>query len=213
MENIKEKKCKVVFIGDKSVGKTSIINQYINKTFLFNCKPTLSASFYRKSLIIKGININFDIWDTAGEESYRSLTKIFLKNAKICVFVYDMTNVLSFINIKEMWYKYVLEHIDKDDIIFVIVGNKNDLIDKQEVDTQNAILYAKEINAIFDEINALDYNCVNNLIEKIAEKYVDSIRNKSSDTTENSMLISEISIGKSSNSLSYKNQHKSCCKN
>jgi len=211
MENIKEKKCKVVFLGDKNVGKTSIIYQYINKTFLTNCRPTFSASFYRKSLIIKGINVIFDIWDTAGEESYRSLTKIFLKNAKICVFVYDMTNIDSFNNIKGIWYKYVLENVDKDDIMFVIVGNKNDLIDKQEVETQNVILYAKEIKAIFDEINALDYNSVNNLIEKIAEKYVDSLDNKSSSSNNNSILINETSTGKSSSSISFKNQHKSCC--
>ena len=91
MEKILETDCKVVFLGDKNVGKTTIINQYINNRFLVNVESTFSACFYQKGLNVNGTKINFDIWDTAGEEAYRSLTKIFLNRANICILVYDTT--------------------------------------------------------------------------------------------------------------------------
>ena len=206
MEKIVEIDCKVVFLGDKAVGKTSIINQYINNQFLVNVESTFSACFYQKSLNIDGTKINFDIWDTAGEEAYRSLTKIFLNKAKICILVYDITNKQTFDDIKTIWYNLILDHLDKEEIILVLIGNKNDLIQQQKISAQDANLYAKQIDAIFDELNALNNEKINNLMEKIAKKFIKKQENNYSS------LNSSISMSKKFYD-NYNNQkiHKNCC--
>ena len=207
MEKILEIDCKVVFLGDKNVGKTTIINQYINNRFLDNVEPTFSACFYQKSLNINGTKINFDIWDTAGEEAYRSLTKIFLNRANICILVYDTTKEKTFENIKNVWYNLILDHLDKEEIIFVLIGNKNDLYDQQEILAQEANLYAKEINAIYDELNALSNEKINILMEKIAKKFIKK--------QENNKSLSSSSLSKSTklfNSINNKQKtNKKCC--
>ena len=207
MEKILEIDCKVVFLGDKNVGKTTIINQYINGIFLDKVEPTFSACFYQKSLNINGTKINFDIWDTAGEEAYRSLTKIFLNRANICILVYDTTKEKTFENIKNVWYNLILDHLDKEEIIFVLIGNKNDLYDQQEILAQEANLYAKEINAIYDELNALSNEKINILMEKIAKKFIKK--------QENNKSLSSSSLSKSTklfNSINNKQKtNKKCC--
>ena len=207
MEKILEIDCKVVFLGDKYVGKITIINQYINNRFLDKVEPTFSACFYQKSLNINGTKINFDIWDTAGEEAYRSLTKIFLNRANICILVYDTTKEKTFENIKNVWYNLILDHLDKEEIIFVLIGNKNDLYDQQEILAQEANLYAKEINAIYDELNALSNEKINILMEKIAKKFIKK--------QENNKSLSSSSLSKSTklfNSINNKQKtNKKCC--
>jgi len=207
MEKILEIDCKVVFLGDKNVGKTTIIYKYINGIFLENVEPTFSASFNQKSLNINGTKINFDIWDTAGEEVYRSLTKIFLNRANICILVYDTTKKKTFENIKNVWYNLILDHLDKEEIIFVLIGNKNDLFDQQEILAQEANLYAKEINAIYDELNALSNEKINILMEKIAKKFIKK--------QENNKSLSSSSLSKSTklfNSINNKQKtNKKCC--
>jgi len=206
MEKILETDCKVVFLGDKNVGKTTIINQYINNRFLVNVESTFSACFYQKSLKVNGTKINFDIWDTAGEEAYRSLTKIFLNKAKICVLVYDITKEKTFDDIKNVWYNLILEHLDKEEIIFVLVGNKNDLIDQQIISAQEANLYAKKINAIFEELNALNNEKINNLMEKIAKIFIKK-QEKINLSMERSIIISD----KLYDNDNDKKGHKKCC--
>ena len=206
MEKILETECKVVFLGDKNVGKTTIINQYINNRFLVNVESTFSACFYQKSLNVNGTKINFDIWDTAGEEAYRSLTKIFLNKAKICVLVYDITKEKTFDDIKNVWYNLILEHLDKEEIIFVLVGNKNDLIDQQIISAQEANLYAKKINAIFEELNALNNEKINNLMEKIAKIFIKK-QEKINLSMERSIIISD----KLYDNDNDKKGHKKCC--
>ena len=96
-------RCKTLIIGNSGVGKTSIISRYINK-FSPNIKSTIGASFTNKNVTIDGKKIIFEIWDTAGEERFRSINSIFYQDAYICVLVYDITNVKSFQDIKDFWY-------------------------------------------------------------------------------------------------------------
>ena len=90
--------CKVVLIGEAGVGKTSIIQRYITNTFSTGVKSTGGANFIEKKTEFKDINqkVKFEIWDTAGQEKYRSLTKTFYKDAKVAILVYDITRKGSF---------------------------------------------------------------------------------------------------------------------
>ena len=102
-----EKKCKLVFIGDSGVGKTSIINRFVKGKFENNIASTNGATFANKKIIYndKNICLQFDIWDTAGQEQFKSLTKFFYKDAGIAVLVYDITRIESFNSLKNFWMK------------------------------------------------------------------------------------------------------------
>ena len=97
--------CKVVLIGEEGVGKTSIINRCISDNFSSSLSPTPGASFTAKTVFIKDYNqsIKFEIWDTAGQEKYRALAKVFYKNAAVCILVYDIINKKSFDELKNYW--------------------------------------------------------------------------------------------------------------
>ena len=97
--------CKVVLIGESGVGKTSIINRYMSDTFSTVLTATPGASFTTKTVFLKDFNqsIKFEIWDTAGQEKYRALAKVFYKNAAVCILVYDITRKKSFDELKNYW--------------------------------------------------------------------------------------------------------------
>ena len=101
--------CKVVLIGESGVGKTSIINRYISNTFSSILTSTPGASFTTKTVFLNDFNqsIKFEIWDTAGQEKYRALAKVFYKNAAVCILVYDITRKKSFDELKNFWIKEI----------------------------------------------------------------------------------------------------------
>ena len=167
-------RCKTIIVGDSGVGKTSIISRYLKK-FKEKEKATIGASFTNKLETIDGKLILFEIWDTAGQERYRSINNIFYQDAYICLLVYDITKKESFQNIKEYWYKSVLEQ-SSDNIIFHIVGNKIDLFDKEKVDRKEVEEYCEEIGAEVSYISAMEENgtYVDILFNKLGEKFLNS---------------------------------------
>ncbi len=106
---------KVVMLGESAVGKTSIINRYINNSFNQDCMTTPGASYASKTMFFDQYekNIKFDIWDTAGQEKFRSLTKIFYKETSVAVLVYDITRKETFEEVKNYWYHQIKEHSPK----------------------------------------------------------------------------------------------------
>ena len=97
--------CKVVLIGESGVGKTSIISRYISNSFNSVLASTPGANFTTKTVFLKDKNqsIKFEIWDTAGQEKYRALAKVFYKNSSVCILVYDITRRSSFDELKKYW--------------------------------------------------------------------------------------------------------------
>ncbi len=105
--------CKVVLIGESSVGKTSIINRFTKEKYNPNEVSSLSASYTEKSIELneyEGKIVKFDIWDTAGQERFRSIGKIFYNDANAVVLVYDITDKKSFEEIKKFWYNQIKEY-------------------------------------------------------------------------------------------------------
>ena len=165
---------KVVLIGESSVGKTSIICQFMDKIFQEDLQSTVGGTFNSK-LIKCSTNktLKLEIWDTAGQERYRCVTKMFYKDADVVVLVYDITNKISFEELKNYWLEQVLESSPKN-IMLVIAANKSDLIEKEQVDEEEAREYAKTINASFISVSAKDSGSVGELFKEIAKKYSDS---------------------------------------
>ena len=119
MSDSEEKKaipCKVVLIGESGVGKTSIISRYMTDTFSTTLGSTPGANFTTKTVYLKKENqsIKFEIWDTAGQEKFRSLAKVFYKNASICVLVYEITRRASFEELKKYWIQEIKANASKN---------------------------------------------------------------------------------------------------
>ena len=163
---------KVILIGDGGVGKTCLIEQYINKQFNEETVSTVAVSDkLTKEVKVGEKTIKLEIWDTAGQEKFRSVNKIYMKDAKIALMVYDMTEQNSFNNLQN-WYKELKEINDSVEIIGVI-ANKSDLYEEKIIDETEGENYAKSINATFYETSAMDYERVSAAFEGLTKKYVE----------------------------------------
>ena len=162
----------MVLIGESAVGKTSIIKRFTSDKFEIDSLSSLSAQISSKEIEINSQIYNLDIWDTAGQEKYRALVKVFYKNSKAIILVYDITNQKTFYELKNYWFPQTKENSDKN-VIYGLVGNKSDLYDKEEVNENEAREFAKEINAMFFLTSALNKQGINDLFNKIAHKIVD----------------------------------------
>ena len=108
--------CKVVLIGESGVGKTSIIHRYINNVFNPGISSTGGANFTTKRMKFEEEKntIKFEIWDTAGQERFRSLAKVFYKNAAICVLVYDITRKETFEELEKFWVEEIKNSVSSE---------------------------------------------------------------------------------------------------
>ena len=165
---------KLVFIGDPGVGKTCIISRFLKGTFDADQITTVGASYASKTIKISETNesLTLDIWDTAGQEKYRSLTRIFFQGAKLAILVYDITRKDSFENLKNVWLKELKDHADKN-VVLGVAGNKSDLYEKEEVPEQEAREFAKSIGAIFCLTSAQNNSGIEELFEEMGKKFLD----------------------------------------
>ena len=113
---------KVVLVGEAGVGKTSIISRFTKNSFNPDEVTSSSAQFTSKTITINDNKIKFDIWDTAGQEKFRAITKIFYKDAQVIVFVYEITTISTFEAIKDYWYKESSDNSTAE-IFFPILSN------------------------------------------------------------------------------------------
>ena len=163
---------KIVLIGEAGVGKTSIISQFIEQIFQEDLQASTGGTFSSKSLILdNGKTIKLDIWDTAGQEKYRSLTNLFYKDSNAAILVYDICRVESFEEIKNYWVKQIKES-SVSNIILAIVANKCDLINKEKVDEEEARKFASEISAMYFRTSAKESIGIDDLFFEIAKKCI-----------------------------------------
>jgi small GTP-binding protein len=206
-------KIKIVFIGEPFVGKTCIINRYVDNNYKENPGSTIGSNYTSKKITIPDLNkeVILDIWDTAGQEVYRSFVKLFYKESKIAILVYDISDRKSFDELKKYWFNEIKEF--SKDIIIGIAGNKSDLIDKEEVNEDEARKFAKEINASFRLTSALSNIGIEELFLELTKKYLEE---KKEEINENKSLyeisyILEKSQNKSSISIEHKKKKKKFC--
>lgn len=130
---------KVVLIGNSSVGKTSIFNRIISDSYYEDGMSTYSAVFRSKTMEFPGnpTKIKVNLWDTAGQEKFFSLTKLYLQEAQGVILVYDTTYEESLDGCK-IWYNMLKEHIDPKELVIALVGNKSDNVDNVQVSVKSA---------------------------------------------------------------------------
>ena len=166
---------KVVLLGESGVGKTSIISQFTSGVFDSNVVTSITAQFISKTIEFKDLNksLRFDIWDTAGQEKYRSLAKIFYKDAKIIILVYDIICKKNFKELKDYWYEQQTKLNADADPIFAVVANKSDLYMHQEVSDEEGRAFAESINAIYQSTSAKSDTGITDLFQNLGYKYFD----------------------------------------
>ena len=156
MEEEKGDSVKITLLGNSGVGKTCIITRYTEGSFEQNKASTSGASYSQKHLVIENKEITLDVWDTAGQEKYRSLGRHFYKDAYIVCLVYDITNLESFQTLKKKWYNDLKTYGEKYSIV-AVVGNKSDCYENEKVPEEEAREYAKSF------INNYNLNNINNI--------------------------------------------------
>ena len=137
-----EEVIKLIIIGSVSVGKTSLLIRYATGKFQNILKSTSTPSYIPKTKMVNNKLYEIRLWDTAGQEKYRSLTKIFIKDAKIALLVYAIDDENSFKDL-DMWLNIVKE-VNNEKIILGIAANKADLYDKAKVTDEQGKQYAKK---------------------------------------------------------------------
>ena len=163
---------KIIMIGDSGVGKTSLLTKYLTNSFPRNPFPTIASEFATKIVQMKdGGYVKAQIWDTTGQEKYKSLTSHHYRKCLGAILVYDITSRSSFANIVN-WLKDVKELADKNCII-VLVGNKLDLVDsfsnKREVTKEEGEVFAYLNKLSFYETSAFNKENVNEIFEDLVE--------------------------------------------
>ena len=145
-------KYKLIFLGDQGVGKSSILNRFSQDKFEQEYQATIGLDFHSKNATINGANIRLLLYDTAGQEKFKSLIPMYIRDANIIIVVYDITIKDSFTHTSH-WVNETKD-LKREDAIFVLVGNKIDLNDKRQVSTQEGQNYANEKEFIFFEVSA-----------------------------------------------------------
>ena len=213
---------KIVLMGASGLGKTSIMNRYISGSFNDKVLASIEIGFSSKILNILEFEesikidvtikylliIKIQIWDTAGQEKFKSITKIYYQKSDAIILVFDITNINTF-NALQKLYEDIKQTIDVSKVLFFVVGNKNDLYENEEVTKEEAINYAKSINAEYMCVSALKPSGIEELFEAVGTKL---LKKEKSEQNENEVSLAPSStILDKDNKKKGKNAKKNCC--
>ena len=163
---------KITLIGDSGVGKTCIIGRFTSDQFDENSLSTEGVSYSKIEYYYENKILNLDLWDTAGQEKYRSLGKHFYKDSFIVLLVYDVTLRQSFENLKKIWLEDIT-NFGEEYKVLAIVGNKCDLYEKEVVSEEEARQFAKENDAIYMNVSAKKGTNIKELFNACFQKYLE----------------------------------------
>ena len=167
---------KILIIGDSAVGKTSLLNRIVGDVFNPYELSTVGANYQLITRKIDGKRIEIQVWDTAGQEKFRSLSPIYFRNAIGAIAVYDQTSKQSYENL-EMWLKMFTDIVG-DGAIIAIAANKSDLIDAIQVDPEESKKWCQENGFIFGQTSAQNGEGVQELFTDLSVKLLDVLIQK-----------------------------------
>ena len=201
-------KYKIIFLGDQGTGKSCILNRFVEDKFDDNYQATIGLDFQSKNVKIDNQDVHLLLYDTAGQEKFRSLIPMYTRDANIIILVYDITRKESFNHIPE-WING-LTNVNFDNVIFALVGNKIDLDDKREVNKDEGIKLAQEKKCIFEEVSA---KTAENFSELFYKQLFDEIVNKfKPGVNGNDNEINDEGKIKIDDNTNKKEEGKKCCK-
>uniref|UniRef100_A0A6N2MVA9 Uncharacterized protein n=1 Tax=Salix viminalis TaxID=40686 RepID=A0A6N2MVA9_SALVM len=156
-------KYKLVFLGDQSVGKTSIITRFMYDKFDNTYQATIGIDFLSKTMYLEDRTVRLQLWDTAGQERF---IPSYIRDSSVAVIVFDVASRQSFLNTSK-WIEEVRSERGSD-VIIVLVGNKTDLVDKRQVSIEEGEAKARDLNVMFIETSAKAGFNIKALFRKIA---------------------------------------------
>ena len=162
---------KLILIGNSGVGKSSILNRYMNKTFEESYKCTIGVDFLMKSIEINGKTVKLQLWDTAGQEKYKSMVASYYRGANVALVVFDITSHESFDSLPGWIENYYKNGPEQKNII--LIGNKKDMIEERQVTQEEAELFSQTNNMIYFETSAKDGDNIDYVFTYAAEKLVE----------------------------------------
>jgi Ras-related protein Rab-7A len=168
---------KLLVLGDSGVGKTSVLNQFVNREFSAQYRPTIGCDLIARQVEIDEALITLQIWDTAGQERFRALASSFYRDADICVFIYEITGRASFASIAN-WHETFANFCSPNaGIPLLLLGNKLDLADRaRQVATGQAAEFAREKNMLFFEASAKSADGIVPAFEAVVRQHMVAMR-------------------------------------
>ena len=152
---------KIIFCGDAGVGKTSIINSIMGQKFSEEYEPSIGVDFFSKTVRYNGRLIKLQIWDSAGQEKFRSLIPNYIRGSAIIFLIFDISKKITYEHLNE-WLNFIT-NIENGSLI-IIVGNKIDLKDTREVNSEEAEKYCKDKKYDYFEVSAKDGTNIDNML-------------------------------------------------
>ena len=203
---MEENDIKIILLGETGVGKTNLIAVFLGAKFNENTLSTMACYSYSGKYQHKKKSYNYAIWDTAGQEKYRALNKMFVRDAQIIILVYSIIDRSSFKEL-DYWLQYAKENKGDDDYILGLVANKSDLYDEETVTEEEGIKFASDNKIKFAITSALK-NSINftSFVNQLIGDYIDKFILNESKNKDNFRSTS-ISI----NNQNRKNGKKKCC--
>ena len=175
---------KFIIVGDSSVGKSNILLRFSRNVFDPGHQATLGIEFANKHLLFNNIDYLVQVWDTAGQENFRSVTRAYYKASAVAMVVYDISNEESFQHI-QAWIKDCKDLAPKT-VQLILIGNKSDLEDQRVISKERGEQLASENNMLFFETSALNGNGVEEAFQKSIELVDQKIRSGFYDLTNSS---------------------------
>ena len=165
---------KYIIIGDSGVGKSCLLLQFLEGSFKANHEATIGVEFGTKIITTdNGTNVKLQVWDTAGQDAFKSITRSYYRNAAGALVVYDITNKQSFINVKK-WLEEAQVNGNKE-MVLALVGNKSDLESKRQVSQQEGLDFANKNGLIFIETSAVSASNVSQVFMNVASQIIRKI--------------------------------------
>ena len=168
---------KLLLIGNTFVGKTLIVQKFIDNAFSKSTVATIGVDLQSKVIDINGKKVKYLIWDTAGEDRMKTMTYSYYRGCHVILIVFDVTNELSFKNVTN-WVECI-NKFAKSNVLRILVGNKTDLEDKRVITTEEGKQLAEENGLKYYEISALKIQGLQEMFEDIAKEYVEIYEQKS----------------------------------
>ena len=170
-EKINEYEVKICLLGDVNVGKTSIASRFCKNSFNENYINTIGGAYQQQNIVLNnGTKMKLHIWDTSGQDRFRSMTNLYYRDAQVAILTYDVTNEQSLESLN-YWLSELSDKVDQENMLLCLAGNKNDVdSSEKKVSTAKGKQFAEEHNMIFYETSAKTGAGVKELFQAIATK-------------------------------------------
>ena len=185
---------KVLLLGNSDVGKSSLILRYVDQVWSDTFVPTIGVDFKVKTLELQNKQIKMQIWDTAGQERFRNVISSYFRGAHGILLIYDVTNRDSFKNL-ESWL-IEIEKNASENVLKILIGNKNDLVDDKEIKTEEGQAFANRNGMQFIETSAKENTNVTEAFECLVKLMMEFNSEKKAPTTKNDKKALSASAGK-----------------